>query len=152
MIGWSVDWLIDYCTYSKPNPPLTNLLIPLDRGQTRNNRGVPEKTGAAGHDDGSPSTTTRNRRAGRNRDETDDAPKRKEWNDSTRVDNLPPDELLRKHPGWDTPYISRGGRIMGGMGQGGGMVREAGGFFAGGSSARTITTRTESGGDVESFR
>lgn len=65
--------------------------------------------------------------------------KRREWNDSTRVDDIPPDALLCKHPGWNVAAPGRGG-----WEEVGASVRHRRGFFYGGSTARTITTRDSS--------
>ncbi|CAM9930028.1 unnamed protein product, partial [Pylaiella littoralis] len=62
--------------------------------------------------------------------------RRREWNDSTRVDDIPPDALLCKHPGWDVAASGRGGLHEVGL-----SVRHQRGFFYRGSTARTITSR-----------
>lgn len=58
------------------------------------------------------------------------------WNCSTRVDDLlAPGALLRKHPGWDITVRGR---------EAGVRLHNRGGFFNGGSTARTITTISSS--------
>ena len=103
------------------------------------------------------------REAGRKTENSATGARKKKWNFSTQVENLSPDGLLYKHPGWDAPWAlmrtsaveqdsggaGGGGRPGDGVHQGEGLllgVRKGRGFFDGGSSARTITTR-ESGSD-----
>lgn len=63
------------------------------------------------------------------------ATRRGGWNFSTCVDDLPPDALLRKHPGWDVAARGR---------EAGVRMRSRGGLFFERSTARTITTISSS--------